>query len=390
MMDFHRTRVTDGAFRDMVDEPRVAHNWQQIATKRKQKQISAGRRRMALLAAFALIGVGISASIHFVLESPSHPAPLTFEVSESVQRFDVPAESHVNRRIPLSDGSTITLAPGASLEVMENAQRRFVTSLYHGWARYNVIPDGGRTWEVNAALCRVVVLGTQFTVSRTPRAVRVAVHRGTVAVYPPTGSRVLKILRAGETCALRSPVKSEPEPVSSPPRIAGNAAQRPPEDHSFDEGRSAKKPSPPVRAGVGHRATSSSVAGLGASADVNRLLKEAKEARDRKQPERAVTLLEQALREYPHDPSVGLVTLTLATIHLDSLHQPRAAALLFKKAATSRGLPPSLREQAYGRSVEAFERAGDSVSARKMGNLYRRHYPDGAWLSWIERWTEFD
>jgi hypothetical protein len=94
------------------------------------------------------------------------------------------------------------------------------------------------------------------------------------------------------------------------------------------------------------------------------------------------------LREHPHDPAVGLITLTIGQIRLDTLHQPRAAALAFKQAASLKGLPTSLRELAYGRCVEAFHRAGDVASARAMSKRYRRRFPSGAWLPIVERWTE--
>jgi hypothetical protein len=128
--------------------------------------------------------------------------------------------------------------------------------------------------------------------------------------------------------------------------------------------------------------------GLGASEAVNQLLERADDARIRNQPQKAVALLERILREYPYDPSVGLVTLTIGTIRLDDLHQPRRAARAFKQAASKKGLPSSLREMAYGRGVEAFQRAGDIASVRAMSNQYRRNFPRGAWLPIFERWTE--
>ncbi len=391
MMDVDRANVTPDAFRDMVDEPRVAQNWHHIESKRKRKQLSYRRRHWIFAVAVVLIGTGILASSYLFLKAIAAPAPLSFQVSESIRRFDVSSESPQAKRIPLSDGSTITLAPGASLEVMENGQNRFVTSLYNGWARYDVVPDRDRTWEVNTGLCRVVVLGTQFTVSRTSSTVRVAVHRGTVAVYAPAEDRILETLRQGETYTLRFPQRGEPTPILAQPRIAHHAQKPSPLSDAPEVspiGVRAQRPSNTMRNTSSPPSSSTSSAGLGASGAVNRLLKEANDARDRNQPQEAVTLLQRVLREYPRDPSVGLATLTLAKIRLDTLHQPRAAALLFKKAALSRGLPSSLREQAYGRCVEAFQRAGDVASARKMSGLYRRRFPDGAWLPWIERWTE--
>ena len=89
----------------------------------------------------------------------------------------------------LSDGSTINLAPGSRLEVLENTAKTFVSILRTGSARFAVRPGGPRRWTVEAGLATVEVAGTQFTVTRTPGNVEVSVEHGIVLVRQRADSR---------------------------------------------------------------------------------------------------------------------------------------------------------------------------------------------------------
>jgi hypothetical protein len=374
----------------MVDERRVVYNWRQIGMKLQRTRSGRVRRLSALAAALVLIGAGIFTTYYLTTDTSPAPIPLAFDYSESTRMFALPVNAAATRRIPLSDGSSITLAPGASLEVKANEPRRFLTSLHKGWVRYNVIPDPARIWEVNAELCRVIVLGTQFTVSRTPSAVRIAAHRGTVAVYPPTDDKILATLNAGETYTLRLPKRDSAKRLPKQPRVSDNAQPQPSDNDAEKESRARRIKQRATNANSKSsrlRSSSTKLSGLGGSATVNQLLKRADEARERNQPQKAVFLLERIVREHPQDPAIGLVILTLGKIRLETLHQPRAAALTFKRAAALKRLPSPLREQAYGRCVEAFRRAGDIAAAREISRQYKRRFPTGAWLPLLERWT---
>ena len=385
-----KTNVSARMLLDMVDEQRIVYNWQHIARKLKQNRFNPLRRRLVLAAALVLIIMGAVSAIYFSKDTVTVSPPLSFELSESTPMITVPSTAPDDRRIPLSDGSTITLAPGASLEVKDNDPTRFLTLLHRGWVRYNIIPGHTRTWEVDTRLCRIIVLGTQFTVNRTPSSVHIAVHRGTVAVYPPTGDQILATLTAGKTYTLRVPRLHVPSHLAPRPPFADKTDAHSPEPEFVRDRR--KKHTGADEPGSNHDARPHTqitrLAGLGASDDVNALLNKVDEARLRNMPQKATTLLERILREHPDDPAVSLAALTLGKIRLDTLHRPREAALAFKQAATSKRLPTPLREQAYARCVEAFRRAGDVASAQKMSELYRRRFPNGKWIPWIERWSK--
>jgi len=383
-----KTNVSAGMLLDMVDESRIVYNWQRIVAQKRR--IIPTRHRLVLAAALTLIAVGFVFALYSSSDKGSPQVPLFFELSESAPVITVPPKATAERRIPLSDGSTITLAPGASLEVKDNNPSQFLTLLHKGWVRYNIIPGHTRTWEVDAKLCRIVVLGTQFTVNRTPLSVHIAVHRGTVAVYPPRGDLRLVTLTAGKTYTLHAPRQDSPHRPAPRPRIAkattGNPAA--PVATGQERQKHTKAVEQRPNHAPGPRPSMPRLAGLGATADVNVLLTRADEARMRNKPQRAARLLERILREHPDDPAVSLVAMTLGNIRLDTLHRPRAAALAFRRAATSTWLPSPLREQAYARCVEAFRRAGDLESAQEIGSLYKRRYPSGKWSSWIDRWSK--
>ncbi|MBN2526002.1 MAG: FecR domain-containing protein [Deltaproteobacteria bacterium] len=388
MTDVKRNNVTAEVLRDLVDEQRIVYNWQQIELKRTQKSRHPARTGLAMAAALVL--VGIVASIGYIAtrtpQSAAHGTPLSFEISQSTRMIAVPSKATSERRIPLSDGSIISLAPGTSLEVVDNTPNLFRTTLHQGWVRYNVVPGHKRTWEINAELCRVVVMGTQFTVNRTPSTVDVKVHRGTVQVLGAVGDKQLATLTQGHSYTVRAQT----------PNTALQLAESDAEAQDVPKLKMAQPPKEknhPLRTGaVAPRSTSgkaaSRLAGMGASADVNVLLQQVDDARQHRQPQKAAKLLQRILNEHPLDPAVGLVALTLGKIRLDALHQPAKAAQAFQLAANAKGLPSPLREQALARSVEAYHRAGNIDAANKMSDTYSHLYPDGAWRSWIERWTE--
>lgn len=388
MRQRHKTEISHNEFKDMVDEQRIAHIWQRIQGKRRKAELVLRRLPVLSGAAATLLFIGIAAAFH--LSKPPRPTPsaLSFNLSESTM-LSVPPDAREQKRIPFSDGSMITLSTGAALEIKDNTSKRFLTSLHRGWVRYNVIPNQARTWELDAGLCRIVVLGTQFTVNRTDRAVNIVVHRGTVAVHSATGDETLVTLTAGHRYTALAPTAE-----TAPKQIAHN---RPPsrEDVSSpeDDNRQTRTARPGARSAPSRRTTmpipasGAILAGLGASRIVNDVLKRADVARQKRRPRKAAALLQRILDNHSDDPAVGLVALTLGNIHLDTLHQPQVAARAFKRATLSKTLPRPLREQAYARCVEAFHRAGDHTATQTMAAKYRHRYPGGAWRTVIDRWA---
>lgn len=391
MNEVGKTGTLDKALRDVADEERLAYNWSRIEARRHRDGRRAPRLALAAAAALILVGVIVGVVVSVEFTSDSAPEPLFLALSEWTPVIAVPSKASTEKRVTLSDGSRLTLAPGASLEIKESSDHRLEMALQKGWVRFNVTPGQGRTWVVEAGLGRVVVLGTQFTVSRTPRTVKVAVHRGTVALQDARTGRDIATLTKGESRELRAPEADaalasktqspQAEQTTPPPDETPSEPDQPPKRTNAKGLPGASKPAMP-------KTPMSDLAGLGSSAPVNDLLRAADDARKQHQPREAAALLGRIIKEFPGDPAVGLVALSLGRIRLESLRQPGPAARAFKRAALSKGLPAPLREQAHARCVEALKKAGELASARSMRDSYKKQYPNGAWLPWVEHWAK--
>ena len=387
-----KTREIGKVLRDVADEQRLAYNWSRIAARQRRRPLVSGGLALAVAAVTLAVGGIVGLIVWSGYGAASAPKPVFLELAEWTPVITVPPNASKEKRVLLSDGSSLTLAPGATLEVKESSAQRFETKIVKGWVRFNVIPGHGRTWVVDAGLGRFVVLGTQFTVNRTPTSVKIAVHRGTVALYKsPTGGEIARI-SAGQSRELLAPdravtlasaqiFRDDSDPDSSTDETP------PPPAEPVTRVNKVRMRTPGPHGDMPPQSPMADLAGLGSSDSVNKLLRAADEARKRKNPREAAALLTRILREFPDDPARGVVALTLGRIRLDALHQPRAAASAFKIAMKSKSLPQPLREQAYARCVEAFCLAGENASARSIHDLYKRRFPGGVWLPWVERWV---
>lgn len=85
------------------------------------------------------------------------------------------------KRVRLSDGSTVTLSASSSIHAEMSRTRRSVV-LSAGRAFFDVVPQGGRPFTVDAGGARVRVVGTAFDVDRSSQDVRISVTKGVVTV----------------------------------------------------------------------------------------------------------------------------------------------------------------------------------------------------------------
>lgn len=83
--------------------------------------------------------------------------------------------------VPMSDGSQVTLNTDSQIQISVTEQERRV-SLGRGEAFFEVAKDPKRPFVVVAGHCRVVAVGTQFSVWREADEVRVVVTEGRVRV----------------------------------------------------------------------------------------------------------------------------------------------------------------------------------------------------------------
>lgn len=80
-----------------------------------------------------------------------------------------------------AEGSRMDLAPLSAAAVKLYRQRRSI-SLTHGEARFDVVPDPGRPFEVLTRQARIEVVGTVFTISDRGGPTTIGVERGHVRV----------------------------------------------------------------------------------------------------------------------------------------------------------------------------------------------------------------
>ena len=366
-----------------IDETRIVLNWSRI--EQKQQQRAALRQRLPMVAA-AVVITTVGFVVGYVLRSEETVVsnqPLSLENQPMIPVLAVPSGSVADQQVVLSDGSKLTVAPGATLEILENTGVRFKTILRDGWVRFNVVPYRERSWIIDAGIAEVRVVGTQFTVSRAHHRVTVSVHRGVVQVRPIPFEGALEELCAGESKtwgAGSKTIEVAPEALTdgSPADAETSAGKAPAQSHARGARAKAVQPFTPAPVSL--------LSGLGASKAVNDRLDAIDRARKQGHHRQAATLLSSLIEAFPDDPVVGLAALTLARIRLQNLNRPRAAAEAYRFASDAKTLPGSLREQAAARSVQAYRRAGDTASARTMRDRYKRRYPNGAWMKMVEQW----
>lgn len=108
-------------------------------------------------------------------------------------------------RVPLEDGSVVTLNSDSVVAVAYSAARRRV-KLLRGEALFDVAKDAARPFVVDALRASVTAVGTSFTVQRTPQqGVEVMVREGAVVFAPllaGVGARPVRL--AADTVATAS------------------------------------------------------------------------------------------------------------------------------------------------------------------------------------------
>jgi transmembrane sensor len=284
-----------------------------------------------------------------------------------------PVESSPPAVLQLADGSAITPVDRNSLvRTAQVSATRVVVEVVTGAAKFDVTPNLGRVFRVEAGLVAVEVLGTSFTVERLAQdSARVSVHRGRVRV---SWDKDAVELGAGEEGVFpRQRVESPAPSASSPslesaaplapsaPVVAPTVSARPAWRALHQEGEFDKAWEALQREGIDK-----------VRDDATELLAAADVARMSKHSAQAVGPLRRLLRSHPSDPRAPLAAFTLGRVLLDELGRPREAADAFAQAR--RG---AMAEDALAREVEAWSRAGDATTARARAEEYLRLYPSG-------------
>jgi len=331
-----------------------------------------GRRRVFVRAAFAAAAlVAVAAGVTVALQG-GHGAHVTAS--------NRPAEHSVApAAVRLREGSEIRPASAASnVRVVEENDSRVLVEQVQGAARYVVVPNPGRTFEVHAGLVTVKVVGTEFMLERRAESTWVEVARGKVAVSW-SGSDTEVVLGAGESglfprAAAQAAGSGTPQREAAPPpekerESAGYRARVARHDYS---GAFALLARDPTLAG-------SSVQDLLLAADVARLSEH---------PSEAVPYLQRVIREHPGDERAPLAAFTLGRT-LGGLGRTREAMTMFGRVRSAWPGSP-LAEDALLRQAEAASKLGELSTAVHLAEQYDRDYPKGRRRAEVRRYAHLE
>jgi transmembrane sensor len=334
-----------------------------------------------LLAVDIVIVSGSLGLVFFAVER----AAVRWSAAPSV---DVRAESAIARSVHFADGSLAELSEErAGVQVEEDGPHRVVTSVT-GSARFRVVPNPARSFEVKSGDVRVRVLGTTFSVrEQAGRTAKVAVEHGRVQVEWPGGSTTLESGQSG----LFPPPKS----VVAQPR-PDEATPSPPPRASADSPVSSAKPSPIGGAtqtwrdyamqGDYSRAYIELIerGKDGVRDDPADLMLAADVARRSSHPADAVAPLRKLCDRHPGDKRAPVAAFTLGRVLLDDLGRASEAVNFFEKARTLWPAGP-MAEDALAREAEACKRAGNIQRAQVLAAQYLSQYPQGVYAGPMHR-----
>lgn len=370
---------------DVLDDDAIERGLHAVQKRRRAARPASVRRRIAMLAAAAILVV---TAIFLVLRVPE-AGPLA---RTDGAPFDVvEAAAEVMSRAELTDGSRIEVEAGGRLVTVGNDGRRVLAVLERGIARVHVQPGGPRAWVFECGLATVEVVGTRFTLERSETTLRVDVTEGVVLVRGDNVPDRLRRLTAGEGIVVRAPGAERAATDFAPRPDAAAATSPAPRSSSGEPTAMGSAPATPrapppegwrdlARRGAHRDAYAAlgdgGVASASSSATVEDLFLLADVARLSGRPTEAVVPLQQIVQAHGGDGRAALAALTLGRLRLDQLGQPSHAAADLE-VALAMGLPGALQEDALGRVVEARSRAGDGDGARRAAERYLARYPGG-------------
>jgi transmembrane sensor len=370
---------------DPVNERHVSRMWRNITAKRAATRGQAG---LALRWAFVGVLFGTLVTLASVtlprggpvaVEAPAPAGPLRLADGSAFEVVDVAPSTSAFVR--LADGSVIRVEPSGRIEPLASSATQFVLRLARGRAVFSVVPGGPRRWLVEAGIATIEVVGTEFSVSRSPDLVRVEVTHGIVLVRGDTlPDGVVRLVaaesvdvRPRETTAPRAP---EPETRTPPERAPRGAAAAPRWRSALAGGSYGDAYATLGAAGLaGEAARSESVDDLFDLADVARLSGH---------PAEAVLPLKRLLSLHAGSSRAPIAALTLGRIELE-LRQPRDASAHLEQALRL-GVPKGLEEDALVRLVQAYSEAGDRAASKRVGEDYERRFPDGRRSAEVRTW----
>jgi transmembrane sensor len=358
---------------------RVRSVWSEDRPERVARQVL--RRNRLLFALDVFLVCGSAALFVWVRGVGSPAAPLS--AAPMVAAAGVPTET-------FRDGSVAELlGRDTNVRVERDTPQHLVTRLTGG-ARFRVVRDPQRTFEVQAGDVRVRVLGTTFSVVQLPSGpTQVFVEEGHVKVDWLGGSAELQGGEGGvfppsernEVRAAAAVPSPAPQESAQPAMVVAAAVGSPGARASTAKGWREYAAKGDFAQAYEELNSSSRDAVRDEAAD---LMLAADVARLSGHPEQAVSPLRKLCERHAGDRRAPVAAFTLGRVLVDDLGRPADAAAAFEKA---RVLWPSgpLAEDALAREADAWQRAGRRELARAIAEQYLARYPQGRHASSLQR-----
>jgi transmembrane sensor len=353
--------------------PQVQAAWDEQRTERTLSALHrkrASRRRRGLGLSASVLAVALAGAGWWLGASR---APDVQEAAAA--KLPAPGGSAANeRRIQFADGSHVELLDAdARIVVSEVSPLLSSVVMPSGRARFEVVPNPLRAFEVSSGEVVVQVLGTSFELAREGARTHVKVLRGRVAVRWNTGESELAPGEAGWF-----PPSGE---AAASDRLGGrrahavrkraNGAARGWREHAED-------------GDFGRAYELLQHAEQPVADDVQELLLAADAARLSGHPAQAEPFLRRVMERHASDPRASLAAFTLGGVLMNQLGRPREAEAAYARARAL-SLSDALAQDAVARQVEAAHRAGDTTRARKLALQYLDRYPNGRRVNAVRR-----
>jgi hypothetical protein len=346
------------------------------------------RRRLLLP---SLVSLGAVATCLFVLRSRS---ALTFAVGAAGTEGEVgaaiiaPEVSAVDLRF--SDGTLLALGPRGRARVTTIDERGAAILVERGHADVSVVPRKNGSWRVDVGPFSIHVKGTRFSFDWDPAAERLDFHllKGAVEITAPclAGGRALV---AGESLqasclpvasAAAAPPRPTLEPTDQPspppPRTVPRARETNAAPSTWRQLAGAQDYRGALDAalqrGFDGECRRSSPADLLVLGDVARLAGD---------PDHAMQAYAAARRRRE---GTDRSAFAIGLIEFDHRHRYRRAAEWFETYVREQPQGP-LVEEAEGRSMEAWQRAGEPSKAREAAQGYLARHPTGPYADLARR-----
>jgi transmembrane sensor len=365
-------------------EQRVRSTLRERAVSRQR---SVTRLQLSLAAAACFAVVGAAAAYRFGSSNGAAVAAQSMPAGDWLATGKGIAEER-----SFSDGSSVRLEDESSARVQFVEAKGGLVHLAHGAVRLKVHHRDGSTWRVAAGPYEVEAIGTEFTVDWGPsrdKPLRVSVTEGTVAVRGPAfrGTRFVSAHQVVEVAAAMTEPPSAPS--AEPQPVAVDSLQpEAAEPMDLDE-----VSSPSSAPGVPHpRSAEPSWRALEASGKYADAVKVA-QRRGLSGVYQSGTAddllaLSRASR-FAGRMDVARDALMACRARFAGSPQAAMSAFLLGRSASGRAATEwfstylkeqpggALAREALGRLVEAYQAAGDRVSARSAAERYLKSYPDG-------------